>query len=496
MAFKITVVLAYIAMIVAIGIIGLKKTRSFTDFFLGGRDVGPWLTAFTYGTAYFSAVLFIGFAGKIGWAFGLSAIWVAIGNTLIGTLGVWLILGKRIKQETVSRGVHTMPEYLDSRYNSKFLKYYSAVAIFVFLIPYTAAVFMGLSYLFEANFGLPYWAVLVFMGLFTAVYLVLGGYKSMTMVDFIFGMIMIIGVGVLLASCIIKGNGISGIVSQLRAIDPRLVESVGPPGIWPLFSIIFLTSVAPFAMPQLIQKFYAIRDDRSVKIGTIVSTVFALIVTGTAYFTGSLTRIFLSPAQNPSAFTANGSPNFDSLMPELLTYAIPNSLSVIILLLMLSASMSTLAALVLISSSTIVKDLYGGLAHERTTDRRSIFRFLSAGKRASDKRLIILMRIMTGVFVLLSVILAFLRPSVIVTILSISWGAVASVFLGPFIWGLLTKRAGKAGAIISSICGLGTCLTLFFVWGGPRASEAGAIGMMVSLGLGLLLVPFAKKEKA
>ncbi len=495
MILRVSVVLAYVAMIVTMGILGMKKTRTFTDFFLGGRDVGPWFTAFTYGTAYFSAVIFIGFAGKIGWGFGLSGLWVAIGNTLIGTLGVWLLLGKRIRRETTARNVSTMPEYLDSRYGSKFLKYYSAIAIFVFLIPYTAAVFMGLSYLFEANFGLPYWAVLAFMGIFTAVYLVLGGYKSMTMVDFIFGLIMVVGVTILLASCIVKGNGLSGIVSQLRAIDPRLVGPVGPPGLWPLFSIVFLTSVAPLAMPQLIQKFYAIRDDRSIKIGMIASTVFGLLVSGTAYFTGSLTRIFLNPAQNPAAFNANGSPNFDSLMPELLTFTIPQSLSVVILLLMLSASMSTLAALVLISSSSIVKDLYGGLAHERTADQRGIIRLLTPGERASDKRLMILMRVMSGVFVFLSVILALLKPAVIVTILSISWGAIASVFLGPFIWGLLTKRAGKFGAIASSVCGLGTCLVLFFLWGGPRASEAGTVGMIVSLASGLLLVPFGKPSK-
>ena len=255
---KLIAVIVYVAMIVWIGIVGMRKTKSFQDFFLGGRNVGPWLTAFTYGTAYFSAVLFIGFAGKIGWAFGLSGLWIALGNTFIGTMLVWLLLGRRIKKVTIQMNVHTMPEYLQARYNSPFLKLYSAIAIFVFLIPYTAAVFMGLSYLFEANFGLPYWTVLVFMGLFTSIYLVLGGYKSMTMVDFIFGIIMIFGVGILLVSTIAKGGGLSGILSQLNAIDPKLTKAVGPPGLWPLFSLVFLTSIAPLAMPQLLQKFYLV----------------------------------------------------------------------------------------------------------------------------------------------------------------------------------------------------------------------------------------------
>ncbi len=497
MIFKLVAVFAYVAMIIIMGIVGMKRTKSFTDFFLGGRGVGPWLTAFTYGTAYFSAVLFIGFAGKIGWGFGLSALWVALGNTLIGTLLVWWLLGNRIRKATTELNVHTMPEYLEARYDSHFIKIYTAIAIFIFLIPYTAAVFMGLSYLFEANFGLPYWTALISMGLLTAIYLVLGGYKSMTRVDFIFGIIMIFGVGILLASTLTKGGGLSEIISKLGAIDPKLTQAVGPPGIWPLFCLVFLTSVAPFGMPQLIQKFYAIKDKRSVRIGMIVSTLFALLVTGVAYFTGALTRLFLNPVANPLAFTVNeagkAAPQFDALMPELLTFAIPESLSIIILLLILSASMSTLAALVLISSSTIAKDIYAGMLNKRASDRRVTLDSSRVGRRASDRELILLMRVGSVFFIILSVILALLRPAVIVTILSISWGAIASVFLGPFIWGILTKRAGKFGAILSSVCGLSTCLVLFFVWGRGGAPQAGAVGMMTSLGLGLILVPFGKK---
>jgi len=482
MVIKLAVVLAYVAMIVILGIVGMKRTKSFTDFFLGGRNVGPWLTAFTYGTAYFSAVLFIGFAGKIGWGFGMSGLWVALGNSLVGTLLVWWLLGNRIRRVTSQMGVHTMPEYLEARYDSRFLKLFTAIAIFIFFIPYTAAVFMGLSYLFEANFGVPYWSVLIFMGGFTAIYLVLGGYKSMTMVDFIFGMIMIFGVGTLLVSCLGKGGGFGGITSQLNAIDPKLTAPIGPPGFWPLFSLVFLTSVAPFGMPQLLQKFYAIKDSRSVKIGMIASTVFALLITGVAYFTGALTRIFLNPTDNPNAFADVAGkivPRFDALMPELLTSVIPESLSVIILLLILSASMSTLAALVLVSSSSFTKDIYVGVIN----------------KNASDRQMMLLMRILSAFFIVVSVILALMRPAVIVTILSISWGAIASVFLGPFIWGIFTKRAGKTGAIVSSVVGLATCLILYFVWGARGAPQAGTTGMITSLVLGLIFVPFGRRAR-
>jgi len=367
MLVKLIVVSSFALMVVVIGVIGMRKTRSFSDFFLGGGNVGPWMTAFTYGTAYFSAVLFIGFAGKIGWGFGYSALWVALGNGLIGVFGVWWLLGPRIKKMSVEYGVSTMSEYLERRYDSRFLKFFSAICIFIFFIPYSAAVFMGLSYLFQTTFQIDYTIALIFMGVFTAVYIVMGGYKSMTMIDLIFGQIMIVGVVILLWSTIDKGQGITNITSVLRSIDPKLTSSLGPPGLWPLFSLVFLTSIAPFAMPQLIQKFYAIKDDRSIKIGMFASTFFAFLISGIGYFIGATTRVFMTPETTPNAFE-NGKPIFDALMPELLTNIIPPALSVIILLLILSASMSTLAALVLISSSSVIKDIYAGFINRDVTD--------------------------------------------------------------------------------------------------------------------------------
>ncbi|MBT4332750.1 MAG: sodium:solute symporter [Candidatus Cloacimonetes bacterium] len=469
-------VFLYAAMVITVGIKGSRKTKSFDDFALGGGKVGPWMTAFSYGTAYFSAVLFIGFAGKIGWAFGLSGLWIALSNTIIGVFGVWYLLGNKIKQEATSYNVHTMPELLEARYKSPFMKIFTSAAIFIFFIPYTAAVFMGLSYLFEFTFNMPYTYVLLFMGIFTGIYLVLGGYKSMAMIDVIFGMIMTVGVVILLVSTIQKGGGLPNIITALKAINPKLTAPVGPPGIIPLLSLIMLTSIAPFAMPQLLQKFYAIKDERSVKIGMFASSIFALLVAGIAYFTGALTRVFLSPESNPAAFN-NGKPIFDALMPEMLLTVVPSVLTVVILLLILAASMSTLASLVLISSTSITKDIYKGFIN----------------KNANDKQLTSLVRVGSIFFILLSMILAFLKPAVIVTILSISWGAIASVFLGPFIWGIFNKKVTRFGAIAGSVGGLGICLILFVVWGARMVPQAGSVGMIASLVLVPVFSLFGKK---
>ncbi len=456
---------AYALLIVLVGLRGLRRTRTLDDFLLGGGRVGPWMTALSYGTAYFSAVLFIGFAGKIGYGFGLSSLWIALGNSLLGVLVVWLLLGDRIRKAARELGVRTMPEYLEARYGSRFFKGYGALAIFVFMIPYTAAVFMGLTYLFEATFHLPFVYVLLFMGIFTGIYMVMGGYRSMALIDVIFGLIMTIGVVVLLYFSIRAGGGLASIVAGLRSVDPGLSAPVGPPGLIPLLSLVFLTSAAPFAMPQLLVKFIAIRDERAVKIGTAASTVFALLVTGTAYFVGSLTRLFLDPVRTPGVFSASGAPDFDKLMPELLVQVVPQGLIVILLLLILAASMSTLASLVLISSSSVTKDFYHGFVK----------------RDASDRRLTLLSRVTSGFFILLSMILALMKPAVIVTILSISWGAIAAVFLGPFLWGILGRRIGKPEALAASFLGLAVCMYLFFAWGAAKAPQAASAGMIVSL---------------
>jgi SSS family solute:Na+ symporter len=465
---KVIIISAFALMIIIIGLLGMRRTKGFSDYFLGGGQVGPIMTAFTYGAAYFSAVLFIGFAGKIGWDFGLSGLWIALANSFIGVLAVWWLMGYKIKQMSVEYKVDTMPEYFEKRYNSKAFKLYSSIAIFVFFIPYSAAVFIGLSYLFKINFNIDYTLALLFMGVFTAIYLVLGGYKSMTMIDVIFGIIMAAGSMVLIYSVINAAGGIGLINPKLEAFNPKLTEIVGPPGFWPLFCLAFLTSVAPFAMPQLIQKFYAIKDKRSVRIGMVASTIFSILIAGAAYFSGAIARLFINPENAPAAFS-NGKPVFDALMPELLTNVIPASLAILMLLLILSASMSTLAALILISSSSVAKDVYAGFINKNVT----------------DKKLTLLMRVCGACFIFLSVLLAYFRPSTIVAILGISWGAIGSAFLGPFVWGLFSKKMNIVGAVGSSVLGLGTCLVLYAT--GTPSPQAGTIGMIISLAVNPIL---------
>ncbi len=461
---KIVILAIYALILVGIAIYTARKTKTLDDFFLGGRKMGAWISAFAYGTSYFSAVIFIGYAGKLGWTFGLSVVWIGIGNALIGSLLAWLILGKRTRALTHKLNVSTMPEFFESRYGSKAMKILAAILIFVFLVPYSASVYQGLSYLFEGVFGIPFIYCVIGMAVLTAGYLVAGGYVATALSDFIQGIIMLGGV-VLVIIFVIKNpvvGGLSAGLEKLAAIDPKLVSVIGP-NWWSLLCLVILTSLGSWALPQMVHKFYAIKDEKAIMRGTIISTVFALIIAGGAYFIGVFGHLFLTDVPVDAV---TGKANFDMIMPQMLDIALKNSsvLIGIIVVLVLSASMSTLSSLVLVSSSAISIDLIGAVNPKYTKEKtKSTMRWLCL------------------LFVILSVILALFKFTTIITLMSLSWGTIAGAFLGPFLFGLYMKRATKAGAWAGMIAGLGTSLVLNSILPASQSPMASTIAMMASL---------------
>jgi SSS family solute:Na+ symporter len=461
MIWKLCVVFGYLLLMGFVGFFTLKKTRTTTDFFLGSRNIGPWMSAFAYGTTYFSAVIFIGYAGKIGWQFGLSSLWIVIGNTLVGTLLAWKVLARRTREMTVRLGTLTLPEFLEARYGSKKLKFLAALIIFIFLVPYSASVFMGLSYLFEQTMSIPYELSLIFMTIITGFYLVLGGYLAISITDFIQGIVMLLGVGMMLYFGIghEKVGGFLEGARRLAAIDPKLANPVGPPGWLPMASLVFLTSVGPWGLPQMVQKFYAIRSEADIKRATVITTVFAFVVAMGAYLLGAFSHLFLRELP-----LLAGKPNFDAIMPQVLVQALPDGLMVLILLLVLSASMSTLASLVLVASSTLVIDLIG---EER----------LGRGKTVGW------MRFFCGLFVLLSLGLALQRNTLIITLMTLSWGTVAGSFLAPYLYGLYWPRTTKAGATAGMLSGLvvSVGLALYYRLDAALMPTIGSVAMIIPL---------------
>ncbi len=436
MVIDVIVLVVYALMMVGVAVYTKNRAGSVDDFLLAGKKgLNGWFTAFAYGTTYFSAVIFIGYAGQFGREFGLASVWIGIGNALIGTLFAWLVLAKRTKNMTRRLEAKTMPDFFEKRFNSSRLKLVSAVVIFIFLIPYSASVYNGLSSLFEIVFDIPGWVVMVCLAALTAVYLFFGGYFATALSDFIQGIIMLVGVVVMVA--LFLGNDrINWDIGEI-ANTWFTFGKEGSSGLYgstlSLISLILLTSFGVWALPQTIHKYYAIRDKKAITQGVVVSTVFALIIGFTAYFSGALSFFF--PETQGLAHSA--------VMPNMLKIAIPVGLTGVIAVLILSASMSTLASVSLASASVIAVDLYKG----------------SVNKQATDKRVNIVMRILTLVFVAISVTLALLNErfnlAAIAYLMGISWGTLAGCFIGPYVLGVLWKRVTAPAvwtSILSSLC--------------------------------------------
>ena len=474
MGIKLTLLIVFFAVMIGVGLYSRKHTASVDGFVLGGRSVGPWLTAFAYGTSYFSAVVFVGYAGQFGWKYGIASTWIGIGNAVIGSLMAWVVLGRRTKVMTQHLGSKTMPDFFGERYGSKALKIMASAIVFVFLVPYTASIYNGLSRLFEMAFHIPYAYCVAGMAAFTGIYVILGGYMATAINDFIQGIIMLIGIVAVIAAVLSGQGGFLEAIRKMAEIPSDLPVTMGQPGAftsffgpdpWNLFGVIILTSLGTWGLPQMIGKFYAIKDEKSINTGTVISTLFACVVAGGSYFLGGFGRLF----DSSEIYDETGSVVFDSIVPHMLS-SLPDLLIGIVVVLVLSASMSTLASLVLTSSSTLTLDFLKD----------------NVMKNMSEKKQIRWMQFLVVFFIGLSVWIALDPSTFIAQLMGISWGALAGAFLAPFLYGLYWKRVTRAAVWASFITGVGITVSNLFLHYIASPINAGAVAMIA----GLVVVPF------
>ena len=426
-------------------IVGWRCKKHATDvngFVLGGRNVGPWLTAFAFGTSYFSAVIFVGYAGQFGWNFGLASTWVGLGNAFIGSLLAWEILGRRTRIMTRHLDTKTMPDFFEKRFGSKGLKIAASIIVFIFMIPYTASLYNGLSSLFNIVFSIPYWVVIVIMAVLTAIYVIFGGYMATAINDFIQGIIMLIGIVAVILATIASRGGLQAAVAKLsegvakmpsgEELNGAYASFFGPDPLALLF-VVLLTSLGTWGLPQMVGKFYSIKNEDSIKKGTIISTFFAIVIAGGCYFLGGFGRLF---ADSDAIKYKDGKILFDSIIPAMLS-ELPDVIIAIVIVLVLAASMSTLSSLVLTSSSTLTLDVIAP----------------ASKKEMSEKQKVGIMRLFILFFVAISAVLAVLKDTLNLTFIAqmmgVSWGAMAGAFLAPFLYGLYSKKV-SAKAVAAS----------------------------------------------
>ena len=488
MVIKLSLLILFFAVMVGIGLYCRKHTTDVNGFVLGGRSVGPWLTAFAYGTSYFSAVVFVGYAGQFGWKYGIAATWAGIGNALLGSLLAWVVLGRRTRIMTQHLDSATMPEFFGKRFGSPSLKIAASVIIFIFLIPYTASLYNGLSRLFGMAFHIDYSICVIVMAVLTGVYVIAGGYMATAINDFIQGIIMIVGIIAVIAAVLNSQGGFMAALEGLAQVNDPTVSAV--PGVFASFfgpdplnllGVVILTSLGTWGLPQMTQKFYAIKSEKAIDTGTVISTLFAAVVAGGCYFLGGFGRLFGDQVD----IAANG---YDSIVPTMLS-GLPDLLLAVVVILVLSASMSTLSSLVLTSSSTLTLDLLKDHVVKNMDQKRQVF----------------VMRCLIVVFIAISVVLAIVQYKsnvpFIAQLMGVSWGALAGAFLAPFLFGLYWKKATKAACWVSflfstvfMLANIG--LNSFFPAVLQSPINAGAFCMVA----GLVLVPavslFTKKPDA
>ena len=486
MVIKILFIVIFFAIMIGVGIYCRKQATNVNGFVLGNRNVGPWLTAFAFGTSYFSAVIFVGYAGQFGWKYGMASTWIGIGNAFIGSLLAWNVLGRRTRVMTQHIDSATMPDFFFKRFNSKSLRIAAAMIVFVFLIPYTASLYNGLSRLFEMAFHIDYTYCVIAMAVLTGVYVIIGGYMATAINDFIQGIIMLFGIVAVICAVMMSKGGITEAIAQLSQqsvetasgtpLNGAFTSFLGPDFLG-LFGVIILTSLGTWGLPQMVQKFYAIKSEKSISTGTIVSTVFALIVAGGCYFLGGFGRIF----STQELVDANG---FDSIIPSMLENLSPYIIGIVVIL-VLSASMSTLSSLVLTSGATITLDFISPI-------------FSKKGNVLKEKSKMRCMRWLIVFFIAISAVIAIVQAKSSVTfiaqLMGISWGALAGAFLAPFLYGLYMKKTSKLAVWTSFILGVGIMIAdmacnftghIFINKYFTSPINAGMLAMV----LGLILVP-------
>jgi SSS family solute:Na+ symporter len=497
MIIKVLLTIVFLAIMIGVGLYSRKQASSVEGFVLGGRSVGPWLSAFAFGTSYFSAVVFVGYAGQFGWRYGLSSAWIGIGNAIIGSLLAWLILGKRTKLMTQHIESCTMPDFFGTRFSDQGLRVAASIIAFVFLIPYTAGVYSGISRLFEMGFNIPYEYCVVIMSALTAVYVILGGYKATAMNDFIQGIIMLFGIVAVIFAVLSAQGGLSEAVNKLAQLPADGATEPGSgmfatwfgPDPWGLVGVIVLTSLGTMGLPQMVGKFYSITDESAIKRGTIISTIFAFIVAGGCYFLGGFGRLFGEPVWNE----ARHNYKFDDIIPTMLDTAVNSDLLIgLVMVLVLSASMSTLASLVLTSSSTMTLDLI-------YRDKRAGADEVKGGEiddevaEKIERRKVVIMRVLIVFFIVISVLIALNPPTFIAQLMGISWGALAGAFLAPFLLGLYWRGVTTASVWACFIWGVGFTVVNMLMGNPINPIDCGAIAMVGGFPVVLLVSLFTKK---
>lgn len=464
MTIYILVLVVYLGILAVIGMVMSSRSRSAGDFALGGRSVGPWVTALSFVAAYYSSVVIIG-GGAFGWRFGLATLWVGAGNVLIGTTLAWIVLGRRIRRFTGNLDAMTLPGFFAGRYGCESTRIFSAAVTGLFLIVYNVSVLKGMANAFEVLMSLPYWAGVLISGVVILFYTAVGGYLAVVWTSMVQAIVMIAALTLLTFMSLQRVGGMGELVSRLNAVDPGLVTT---PGVWGwagLVSFTLIVSLGTWGMPQLLVRFYSIKDAKMLRVGTVVVTLGASIAL-LPYLTGAVARVLVPSIDSP-----------DQAIPALTALVLNDWGGALFLAGVVAAGMSTFAGVLIIISSSMVRDVW----------IHGLGRTLSPATELRANRV---MSLAVGV---ISLLIALKPPALVLVLTAFSWAVIASTNLWPLLFGVYWRRTSPRATLWSMVLGTASAL-LWFVW--PKigwlpaqpASLAGIHGFVVGTAIGLVVI--------
>ena len=461
-SFQIMVVMvAYMLVVIGIGIAFARKAnQSSEDYFLGGRTLGPWVTAMSAEASDMSGWLLMGLPGVAYWCGIADASWTAIGLA-VGTYVNWLITSKRLRRYSEKADAITLPEFFSNRFHErdKIIMTIAALFILIFFTVYAASCLVTCGKLFSTLFGLGYVPMMIVGAIFVLVYTIIGGFLAESASDFMQAVVMIVALLVIVVTGTVSAGGLGAVVDNAASIPGFLeffgiaspitadgvqqavngVPQFGEAGDYSLLSVASCLAwgLGYFGMPQVLLRFMAIRSEHELTHSRRIATVWVLISLSVAVFIGIMGRALF-----PTALTTES--EAENIFILLATNLLPPVLAGLVMAGILAATISSSDSYLLIAASAFSKNIFQGLLH----------------RKASDKQVLMVSRLTLLIITAVAIVIALDENSVIFSIVSFAWAGFGATFGPLMLMSLFWRRINRAGAVAGMLSG--GCMV--FVW--------------------------------
>lgn len=464
----------YIGIMTGLAYYGFKKTKTQSDYLVGGRNINPVVMALSYGATFISTSALVGFGG-VGSIFGMGLLWLAFLNIVLGIFVAFAIFGTKVRRLSLELNAHTFPTLLGKRFDSKFITVFAGAMIFIFMPAYTSIVLIGGGRFLQESLSINFNVALFVLAAIVTLYVISGGIKAVMYTDAFGAVIMLLGMLIFL---VVTYNAVGGIVdghAALSALKNMVPESLaagghqgwtampvfGSPLWWTLVSTIILgVGIGVLAQPQLMMRCMTVKDDRALYRSVLIGGIFIFFMTGAAFIIGPLSNVYFMENGGQLAITAAGG-NSDLVIPKLINALMPEWFIYLFTLTLMSAAISTVSSLIHLQASAFGEDIMKTMGINFGSNKKNMTR----------------LGVLVGV--LAAILLAYVLPAGVIARATAFWfGICAAGFLPTLVGALYWKGATKNAAIASIITGFSASILGFLFL---HVKESAAIGLSGAL---------------